>query len=309
MEAFQALGSVLGLIWNEGIIRPMLNALVLLYAYLFHNFGLAIVVFTLFIHMLTLPLTLRQIRQTKAMSELQPKMKELQKRFGKDRQRMQQETMRLYREYGVNPIGCLGPLVIQMPILIGLYWAVIKTLPTSPESLLDLSGTLYRGIPITTEVVPVSGRFLWMDLAVPDGTGILAILVAGSMWLQQKMSTTPSADPNQARQQRMMLWMLPIFFAFLAFTLPSGLTFYIFVSNLFRIATQYFITGKGSLAPAPQPAPAAQGAGPSKEMSQHDGTQTTAREHGGSGQDRRRGNRHRSRGARRRTRRSRNRGR
>lgn len=304
---------ILSLVWNEGIIRPMVNALVILYAFLFQNFGLSIVVFTFVVHMLTLPLTLRQIKQTKAMMDIQPRLQEVRKKHGQDRQRMTQETMRLYREYGVSPVGCLGPLVIQMPILIGLYWALINTLPTSPEQLKGLGEKLYSGINVVHQVVPVNGSFLGMDLAIPASLNppvisvLLVILVAGSMWVQQKMTTSPSADPTQARQQRMMLWMMPAFFALLAWTLPTGLSFYILISNIFRMITQYFVSGWGSLIPARQPATAAlrPSPRPDKEMSPHDG----AREPRSSGQDRGRSHRNRPKGARRRSRRGRGRGR
>ncbi len=305
----EALTDIFGVFWNQGIMRPMINLLLILYAYLFQNFGLAIMAFTVIVHILTLPLTLRQIKQTKAMSEIQPRIAELKKRYGQDRQRMSQETMRLYKEFGVSPVGCLGPLVIQMPILIGMYWAVIRVLPTSPERLMELGNMLYPGVTVSHSVVPVNGNFLWMDLSVPDSIGILAVLVAGSMWLMQKMSTTPSTDPIQARQQRLMLWMMPGFFAILAFTLPSGLSFYIFVSNLFRLVTQYFVGGWGSLRRSRQPAPAGIAAiltNPSNTQEQEFNGE--ARQLGSGGEERRGSYRNRPKGARRRPKRGRGRG-
>jgi YidC/Oxa1 family membrane protein insertase len=300
----EALTDIFGVFWNQGIMRPMINLLLILYTYLFQNFGLAIMAFTVIVHFLTLPLTLRQIRQTKAMSEIQPRIQDLRKRYGQDRQRMSQETMRLYKEFGVSPVGCLGPLIIQMPILIGMYWAVIRVLPTSPERLMELGNMLYPGIAVIHSVVPVNGNFLWMDLSVPDNVGILAILVAGSMWLMQKMSTVPSTDPVQAKQQRLMLWMMPAFFAILAFTLPSGLSFYIFVSNLFRLVTQYFVGGWGSLRPSTQAVPAGVASAlitPSAAKEQDSDGDT--RQLGSGSEERRGSHRNRPKGARRRTRR------
>ena len=106
----------------------MLNSLVVLYTVLFSNMGLAIIVLTALIRLVTMPLTLKQLRQMRAMSALQPKLKEIQDRYARDRSRISQETMRLYREAGVNPIGCLGPMIIQMPVLIGLFRVLIETL-------------------------------------------------------------------------------------------------------------------------------------------------------------------------------------
>ena len=114
---------LLGDLFREILMRPMANSLVLLYLVLFNNFGLSVIVFTVLIRLATMQLTLKQVKSTRAMSTLQPKMKELQARYKSDRQKLSSETFKLYKEHGVNPIGCLGPLVIQFPIWIGLYWA------------------------------------------------------------------------------------------------------------------------------------------------------------------------------------------
>ena len=159
---------LLGLVWNQGLIRPMTNGLVGLYLLLFENFGLSILVFTVLVRLATLPLTVRQTRQARAMAQLQPKIQELQKRYANDRQRLSKETFALYKEQGVNPLGCLGPLVIQMPIWIALYWSLIKALPASPESIVGLSGVLYSWFDAAHAAVPLDSSFLWLDLAQPD---------------------------------------------------------------------------------------------------------------------------------------------
>ena len=259
---------VIGLLWNEVIIRPMINSLVVLYAVLLNNFGLSILAFTIIIRLVTMPLTLRQLRQTRGMSTLQPKIRELQQKHGKDRQRISQETMRLYREHGISPLGCLGPMAIQFPILIGLFYALSQTLPTSPENLADLSQKLYSWLPIVNRVVPVDGSFLWMNLAVPDRTPILPVLVGGSTWVQQKMSMVQTTDPRQQSTNTMMLWMFPLMLAFFTFQFPSGLAVYWFGSNLIGVAIQYKITGWGGLrrGPRAEPVAAAQPSQPSKEI-------------------------------------------
>jgi len=234
---------IIGLLWNEIIVRPMLNSLVLLYGVLFNNFGLSIIVFTFIVRLLTLPLTLRQIRQTRGMSALQPKMKELQARYKDDRQRMSRETMRLYKEQGISPMGCLGPMVIQFPIWIGLYQSISRAMTVTPESLVGLSQRLYFWIPQVEQVVPFNSSFLWLDLALPDPTPIMPILVGASMWLMQKITMMPSVDPRQASTNRMMLWMMPLMFGFFTFQFPSGLPVYWISSNLIGIGIQYFVTG------------------------------------------------------------------
>ncbi|MBI2165410.1 MAG: membrane protein insertase YidC [Chloroflexi bacterium] len=227
----------------------MLNSLVLLYTVLFHNFGLVIIVFTVLVRLLTFPLTVKQVRQTQGLSALQPKMQELQKKHGKDRQRLSQETMKLYKEQGISPLGCLGPMVVQIPIWIGLYQAVLQALPSTPEALVGLSQRLYPWLGVVHQSLPLKSSFLWLDLGRPDSTPVLPLLVGVSMWVQQKMTTLPTADPKQASQNQIMLWMLPLMFTFFTFTFPSGLALYWGVSNLVGIGIQYFISGWGGLLP------------------------------------------------------------
>ncbi|MBI2170620.1 MAG: membrane protein insertase YidC [Chloroflexi bacterium] len=234
---------IISLLWNEIILNPMENGLVLLYAYLGRNFGITIIIFTILVRVITLPLTLKQTRSTLKMSQLQPRLQALQKRYAKDRTRLSQETMRLYKEAGVNPIGCLGPMIIQFPVWIGLYISVVALLPTKPEDLPKLANHLYSWLPIAHEVVPLNSNFLWLDLALPDPTPVMAVMVGISMWVLQKMSTPAVADPRQASTNRMLLWMMPFMFAFFTISLPSGLPVYWLISNVIGIVIQGFVTG------------------------------------------------------------------
>lgn len=224
----------------------MLNGLILLYGLLFHNFGVTIVVFTLLVRVLILPLTLRQLQASKALSRLQPEMSKLQKKYGNDRRRMSQEQMRLYREQGVNPLGCAVPTLIQFPVWIGLYQSILLALAATPENLMNLSRHLYPGLPQVHELVPLESHFLWLDLGHPDAF-VLPLLVMGSMWIQQKMMTMPTEDPRQQQMNSTMQWMMPIMFGFFTASFASGLAIYWFVSNIVSIAIQYFVTGWGSL--------------------------------------------------------------
>jgi len=238
----------IGQIWNSILIQPMVNSLVLLYSMANSNFGIAIVLFTIIIRAGMMPLTVKQSRQMKAMSALQPKLKEIQAKYKSDRQRQSQETMKMYKDNGVNPIGCLGPMFIQMPIFIALYQAIIKTVPSEPENLVVLSKYLYGWLPMVRQSIPIESTFFWLDLAKPDPTVILPILVGASMFLMQKMTTMPAMDERQASTNRMMLWMMPIMFGLFASDLigpgfPSGLALYWVISNLVGVVIQGFITG------------------------------------------------------------------
>ena len=231
-------------IWNGVIIQPMINSLLILYSIAISNFGLAIILFTIIIRAAMMPLTVKQSRQMKAMTALQPKIKAIQNKFKNDKQKQSQETMKLYKEQGVNPIGCLGPMFIQFPIWIGLYQAILQTVPNTPESLVKLSSHLYGWLPLVHDVVPINSHFFWMDLANPDPSPVvMPILVGISMFLMQKMTTMPAMDERQASTNKMMLWMMPIMFGFFTISFPSGLALYWVVSNIVGIVIQGFITG------------------------------------------------------------------
>jgi YidC/Oxa1 family membrane protein insertase len=302
---------LIGLLWNEVIVRPLTNGLLLLYVVLFSNLGLAIIAFTFASRVVTYPLHIKQLRQTQKMSALGPRMKEVREKYKSDPRKQQQETMNLYREMGVSPIGCLGPLVLQMPIFIGLFYAVRNVVPFTPENLANLSDILYSWLPVLHRVVPVDRGFLGLDLGlsvnnVQASSGLLgaapyyllAILSGAGMWVQQKMMARPGVDPQQASQQRMMLWMLPIFFIFISVTFPSGLVLYWVISTLVGIIIQYFVTGWGGLRPqaqeaqVPAPVSAAVDAAlpPAGEEREENGTG----QRGNDGQDRGGGNRNRN---------------
>ena len=247
---------IFGLLWTEIIMRPMINSLALLYQLLFQNFGISIIVFTIVIRVLMIPLTIRQYHQMKKMQLIQPRMKALQEKY-KDKsreakQKMSKETMALYKEIGVNPIGCLGPMFIQMPIWIGLYRAIIRTIPGTPEGLANLSTLLYGWNPGVSSV-PLDSMFFGINLADFVSAAplplnfFMPILVGVSMWVMQKMTTVPSTDPRQRQTNQMMLWMMPIMFGVFTFQFPSGLAIYILFSNIVGIVIQYFISGKESL--------------------------------------------------------------
>lgn len=241
---------MIGEIWNLIILSPTINVLIILSQYLLNNFGLAIITLTIIVRVVTLPLTMKQLRATRAMQALQPKISELQKKYGRDKSKLAQEQMRMYKESGVSPAGCMLPMLIQMPIWIALFQSIIRVLAVVPEDFLDLSQHLYSSWSAVFSLVPLESNFLWLDLAVPDRIYLLPILVGGTMWLQQKMVTPTTADPKQAAQSRMMLWMMPIMFAFLTLQFPSGLALYWVVSNVVGIAVQYKVTGWGGLVSA-----------------------------------------------------------
>ena len=257
-------------LWNDVLLNPVTNALIILTNAMADNYGLAIIVFTLIIRVITYPLTLRQLRATRAMQLMQPRMQELQKKY-KDPKRRQEEMVKLYREAGINPLGCIWPLLVQMPIWIALYQVIRNTLGDTPEQLLSLSRRLYDWDYITASI-PLDRNFLFLDLGSSDLVQSLplAIIIAVLTFFQQKLSTarTPSRDDRTQSTNQTLLWMLPLVFGFFTLQVPAGLALYWLVTSLFTIATSYYyyfyrtrepisVRWLFSLDPLPAPASAA----------------------------------------------------
>lgn len=192
-----------------------------------NDYGLAIVLFTLIVKLALVPLTLKQTKSMKEMQVIQPKVKEIQEKYKNDKEVMNQKVMALYQEHKVNPMaGCL-PLLVQMPILFGLFRALREP------------GIYVFGSPEVYNALDTS--FLWMsNLSDPD-LWILPILSALTTYVTSAMmQTTPKGqkkDPNQM----MMTYMFPGMMFVMGRTLPAGLTLYWVVGNVFQIAQQYFI--------------------------------------------------------------------
>ncbi|PJG83923.1 membrane protein insertase YidC [Caviibacterium pharyngocola] len=200
--------------WAWFIAKPLFKLLTFIQS-LVHNWGLAIIGVTLVVKAILYPLTKAQYTSMAKMRMLQPKMQEMRERFGEDRQRMSQEMMKLYKEEKVNPLGGCLPILLQMPIFIALYWTFMEAVEL-------------RHAPF----------FGWIqDLSAQDPYYILPILMGASMFLLQKMSPTPVADPMQ---QKVMTFMPLIFMVFFLF-FPAGLVLYWLVSNLITIVQQQLI--------------------------------------------------------------------
>ena len=244
----------MGFLWNELIMKPMVNILTIFYSLFSDNFGLSIIFFTILIRMLMIPISFRQVKQMLGMQSIQPKLKKIQEKYKdkKDRdsrQKMSQETMALYKQSGVNPVGCLGPMIIQLPIWIGLYRAIFKVVPATPEGFANLSFYLYSWNPVISKV-PLNSKFLNIDLVNPvqqAGTVfaiILPIVVAFTTFAQQKVSMFKSSDPRQEQTNRMMLWMMPVMFGFFTLSFPAGLATYIIFSNIAGFFIQIYVLKK-----------------------------------------------------------------
>lgn len=231
------------------IINPFITILTFLYSMLGHNIVLAIAVFTVIIRLVTSPLMMSQQRSAKAMQELQPKLKKLQEKYKNDREKLAQAQMALYKEHGINPFGGCLPLLVQLPILLGLYQAIILALAGTPYQLMGLSGRLL--IPGLDHLVPLNNMWLSMDLtqsptANPSYALIFPLLVMSTTWLQSKVTMpAPAGDDNSqaASMTKSMTTIMPLMFGFFSLSFSVGISIYFVVSNLVGIA-QYALMGK-----------------------------------------------------------------
>lgn len=295
--------------WQLLLETPLVNFMVLLSIISF-GYGGAILVFTVLTRVVTFPLTMRTLRATRGLQEMQPEMQAIQKRYS-DPKRRSEEQMKLYRrktlsceaggvaaavlgypvecdwkgqntdkgelfeQYvshlerihsvrvadasprqlkrarkamtgGINPIGCLGPQLVQLPIFFALFSVIRLTLSQSPEDILELSDRLYDYGPVQN-AIPLGTSFLGMNLAA-NGNIVLVVVIFCSMWLTQRISSSRAATQpgsQQAQTQQMMQWMLPLMFGWFAMFVPAGLGLYWAASTLIGLVLQWVFVGPG----------------------------------------------------------------
>lgn len=180
------------------------------------NWGFAIIGVTILIRLAFFKLTETQFRSTAKMRKLQPKMKSLKERYGDDKQKLNQAMMELYKKEKVNPLGGCLPLLVQIPFLIAFYWVLLESVELRQAPFI-----------------------FWLnDLSSPDPYYILPLIMGATMFIQQKMTPMPTADPMQEK----MMMMLPLVFTVMFAFFQSGLVLYWTVNNALSVAQQWFIT-------------------------------------------------------------------
>jgi YidC/Oxa1 family membrane protein insertase len=208
-------------IWNSLFVYPLSWSIIKIAELLNNSYGLSIIIITLVIRLILLPLNIKQLKSTRAMQKIQPQLLEIQKKYSskdqKTQQKLQEETMKLMQKYNVNPLaGCL-PILVQMPILVAIYHAIMRTEQIKTHS------------------------FLWFELGVPDPYFILPVLVAGGMYLQQKLmmsvnsSSSAMSNPQMQLQLKMMNVMMPLMLGGMTLFLPSALGIYWLTGSIFMI--------------------------------------------------------------------------
>lgn len=210
--------------WLNIIARPLVQVLKFFYSYV-GNYGLAIILLTFVIKIIFWPLSHKSYKSMEKMKKIQPMMKQLKEKYKDDRQKMNQELMQLYKTYKVNPAGGCLPMLLQIPVFIGLYEALMGAVEL-------------RHAPFITHV-PFTDIFWLADLSAKDPFYITPVVMGLSMFLQQKLSPT-AGDPTQAK----IMMIMPIFLTFIFLNFPSGLVVYFFTNNMLSIFQQWRLMRK-----------------------------------------------------------------
>ena len=239
--------------WDTLIVQPFTNVLLMI-TMLVKNFGVAIILFTILIKLITFPLTAKQIKSSQAMQELQknPRFLKMQEKYKDNKEKLAEEQMKLYKDLGVSPFSSCLPMLLQFPIIIGLYQSIMKAMASTPLELIKLERIIYPFLD-PNKILPIQNRFLWMDLGQPErliiggiGIPVLTILVVLSTIVQTRVMTPPADaaknDQTTAMTNSMNMTM-PVMMGVLAFQFSAGLALYFVVSNLTTVA-QYAAMGK-----------------------------------------------------------------
>ena len=205
-------------IWK--LLAPIQGGMEWIIVFLYENvvasYGITIILLTIIVRLVLTPLTITQTRSMARMQKIQPQLKELQKKYKDDKQKLQQETMDFYKQNNVNPLaGCL-PLILQMPV----FFALFRTLREPTEKV--------------TSVIGDNLSFLWLELDKPDPYYILVILMVATMFLSTKLTTT---DPKQSK----IMYILPVVFGFISFRFEAGILLYWVTTNIWSIGQQWLV--------------------------------------------------------------------
>jgi len=227
------------------IIEPFAEVIAFVLSYLFDfisSYGFSIVLLTIIINIVIFPLTLKQTKSTKRMQDAQPELQKLQKQHKGNKEELNKEVAALYKEKGINPLGCIFPLIVQMPVWFALFRVlrdplVFIPLPSSLADYLSGTRTLFFGMDLQ---IPPSeaGRLLEK---VPYLFLILLVVLSAVYQQRQITKKTKTPDNAQARQMKTIGKVMPIFFGFISWTLPTGLVLYFLTGNIFRIGQQALI--------------------------------------------------------------------
>lgn len=251
------------------ITQPLGYLLLMLYSFI-HNYGLTLIVFTFLVKLIILPLTIKQQKSMAETQRIQPLLAEIQAKYKTDKAKLNEETMKLYKEHNVNPAGGCLPLLVQFPIIIGLYWVITQPLTymfglnadqiaslkaaTGVMSIQEidvaknLTAEIINNLGLTSVRI-IDFNFLGLDLGAtpsytqPSVLWIIPILAAASTYFVSKFSAPPKNDNapanDMANSMATMNKIFPLMTAWFTFSFPAGVGLYWVVSNIFQILQQY----------------------------------------------------------------------
>lgn len=227
--------------FNTVLYQPLYNLLIALVAFMPGNdMGLAIVLITIIIRVVLHPFSVGAFRSQRSVQKLQPNLRELKEKFKDDQKGFAQASMELYKENKVNPLSSCLPLLLQLPVLLALYWVLRDGLNTVDASL------LYSFTPVPERISAVAFGFL--DLH--KSSAVIAVLAGAVQFVQAKMMQTPQPpmhtkgskdEEMMSMMNKQMLYVMPLLTVFIGWTLPAGLTVYWFFSTLLTVAQQWYI--------------------------------------------------------------------
>ena len=273
-----------------GPFQALLDAIGWLLASLYDltgNFGLAIIILTIVFRVVLLPLGIKQIKSMQAMQALQPKIKEIQKKYKGNKQKVQEQTMKLYQEYGVNPLGGCLPLLLQFPILIAMYSVIRAPVPYAPEdkpagvefkdnhlpedSDLFIDVTSHEGegqhflfmnlqcapqnagrtVDVTDTKGNPTGDTLECGNSIPDRIPyyVILLLMIGTTYYSSRQTQRATPASAQNPQTQIITRVMPLMFGVFGFAFPAGLILYWTVSNVFQIGQQFVMLRLGHIGP------------------------------------------------------------
>lgn len=260
---------IIGLLFNEVFLRPILNALILVTQLVDstgipYSLGFSIILLTFLIRFAIYPLTTAQLRASKKMQTVAPHLSKLKEKHKGDAQKLQQETMRLYKEHGVNPAaGCI-PALLQLPLFIGLYTVFQNIVKSDPKAVIDFVNShvyidalkiskiwdqYFFGLPLgkhPSELMSI----MPLIVLVPVITGVLQFLQTKMMIpvkVEEKGKKEEKKDDFASAFQTQSLYIFPVMIGFFSFSFPIGLSLYWNTFTIFGILQQYHIQGLGGL--------------------------------------------------------------
>lgn len=243
---------MIGAIFNEIVFRPIFNSLIFLSSIIpGADFGVAVIILTLAIRFLLYPLSKKAIRAQTELAKVQPKIKEIQKKFKDDRQKQAEALMSIYKEHKINPLAGFLPLLIQLPIIIALYWAI-------RQGLNGDNGVMDKLYSFVSAPENLRTSFLGLlDLKAPSA--VLALLAAGAQFMHSRLisKTAPTDHKNKDKASKsqqpdfakmmttQMMYVFPVITLVISYQLGAGIALYWFVSTSFSVVETYLVKVRG----------------------------------------------------------------